>query len=160
MTASDRARIAIEARAFLAETLRAQLADAVSIVLDAVGSSMEPTVPGGSVMTVEPLDGAPLVGELLVFVPEHGVLLACHRVVALDADGRALTQGDRHTAPDGFCDPSRFVGRVRSFTLGGRRYDATDRSQPPPSRYRVTRARVARVLGRARVRFIASRASS
>jgi hypothetical protein len=146
VTATDRARSASSARAFLAETLRAQLADAGSIAFGAVGASMAPTVPGGSVLRVEPLVGAPAVGELLAFVPPEGTLLCCHRVLALDAAGRALTQGDAHAAPDGYCEPSCFVGRVRTFMLGGRTYDAS--AQLRPSAYRVTRARLARALAR------------
>jgi hypothetical protein len=151
VTATDRARSASSARAFLAETLRAQLADAGSIAFDAMGSSMAPSVPGGSVMHVEPLASPPAVGELLAFVPESGALLCCHRVIALDSRGRALTQGDAHAMPDGYCEPICFVGRVRTFTLGGRTYDAA--AQQRPSTYRVARARFGRAIARARARI-------
>lgn len=136
-------------RAVLAGALRAQLALDGALSFEAVGSSMEPTVPGGSVLRVTPLAAPLAVGELVAFVPARGPLVCCHRVVAIDADGRVLTQGDRHRVSDGYAPPEHVVGVVRSFELGGRTYPlAQDRPRPRPSAYRVQRQRVARLIRR------------
>jgi hypothetical protein len=137
------------ARDVLADALREQLARDGALELEATGSSMEPTLPGGSVVRIEPLTGAPAHGELVALVPEGGALLCCHRVVALDERGYVLTQGDRLGAPDGFAAPDRLIGVVRSFTLGGRAYAVGPQlPRPRPSFYRIQRQRLSRALRR------------
>jgi hypothetical protein len=132
--------------------LREQLARDGALELEAVGSSMEPTVPGGSALHIEPLYGAPAVDELVAFVPDRGALVCCHRVVAIDGRGHVLTQGDRHRAADGFARPDQLVGVVRSFELGGRAYAvAPQLPRPRPSKYRMQRQRLVRLLRRMRV---------
>jgi len=70
-------------------------------------------------------------------------------VVALDANGSVLTQGDRHRAPDGFVSPEHIIGVVHSFELGGRTYSvAPSQPRPRPSAYRMQRQRITRVLRR------------
>jgi hypothetical protein len=120
--------------------------------MEAIGSSMEPTVPGGSVLCIEPLRGAPAIDELIVFVPDRGELLCCHRVIARDERGHFLTQGDRHSAPDGFARPDQVVGVVRSFALGGRDYRVgANLPRPRPSAYRMQRQRFVRLMRRLNV---------
>lgn len=112
---------------------------------------MEPTVPGGSVLRVEPIADAPALDELVAFVPDRGALLCCHRVVAIDARGHLLTQGDHHSAPDGFARPDQIIGVVRSFELGGRAYPvAPQQPRPKPSLYRMQRQRLVRFVRRLR----------
>jgi len=140
------------ARELLARALREQIARDGALELVALGSSMEPTVPGGSALHIEPLSGTPAVDELIAFVPDCGVLLCCHRVVAIDDRGRVLTQGDRHRAPDGFARPDQLIGIVRSFELGGRAYAVSPQlPRPRPSKYRMQRERFVCVLRRLRV---------
>jgi hypothetical protein len=143
--------VSSEARALLAESMRSELAKAGAIELEAIGSSMEPTVPGGSVLKVERISGSPAIDELVAFVPDRGALLCCHRVVGLDDAGRVLTRGDRHRSSDGFARPDQIVGVVRSFALGGREYALGPQlPRPRPSRYRAQRQRLARLLRRLR----------
>jgi len=138
------------ARDLLAETLRGQVARQGVLELEAQGSSMEPTVPGGSLLRIEPMTQAPSRGELIAFVPDRGALLCCHRVVAHDG-ARVVTQGDRHGAPDPSAPHDRIIGVVRSFTLGGRAYAlGPDAPRPRPSLYRRQRQRIARALRRLR----------
>lgn len=139
------------ARDHLAYALREQLAREGVLELDATGTSMEPTVPGGSVLRIEALRGAPAIDELIAFVPDRGDLLCCHRVVALDERGQVLTQGDRHQAPDGFARLEQVVGIVRSFALGGRDYRlGPELPRPRPSAFRVQRQRLTRLVRRLR----------
>jgi hypothetical protein len=137
----------------LASVLREHLDREGSIEMEAIGSSMEPTVPGGSLLRIERLTSSPVVDELVAFVPDGGALFVCHRVVAVDDRGQVLTQGDRHPRPDGFSAPGRIVGVVRAFTLGGRLYAVGPAlSRPRPSAYRVQRQRVVRLIRRLRAR--------
>lgn len=139
------------ARDVLASALREQVAREGMIEIEAQGSSMEPTVPGGSVLRIEPLRGAPIVDELVAFVAGRGALLTCHRVVAIDERGQLLTQGDRHRVPDGFVHPDKVIGIARSFKLGGRVYSVGPQlPRPRPSAYRAQRQRLARLLRRLR----------
>jgi hypothetical protein len=136
-------------RDVLAGALREQIAREGALELEAIGSSMEPTLPGGSVVRIEPLTGAPAHGELVALVPEGGALLCCHRVVAFDERGYVLTQGDRTGVPDGYAATDRLIGVVRSFTLGGRAYAVGPLlPRPRPSFYRIQRQRLARALRR------------
>ena len=56
-----------------------------------VGTSMQPTLVAGDVLTFEPLRGAPSVGDVVLFRYGNAVLL--HRIVALDGDN-VTTRGD------------------------------------------------------------------
>lgn len=134
-------------RPVLAGALREQLARDGALELPAIGASMAKAVPGGSTLRVSPLGRAPRVGELIAFVPTDGPLLCCHRAVATRPDGAVLTQGDRHAAPDGWATPDQVIGVVDSFRLGGREYDLTQ-GDAQPSRYRIERQRLSRVLDR------------
>ncbi len=131
----------------LASALREQLAGEGALELPALGASMARAVPGGSTVRVSPLARAPRVGELVAFVPASGPLLCCHRAVATRPDGAVLTQGDRHTAPDGWASADQVIGVVDSFRLGGREYDLTQ-GDARPSRYRIERQRLSRVIDR------------
>lgn len=140
------------AREVLASVLREEIAQQGSIEMEARGSSMEPTVPGGSTLRIEPLRGVPAIGELVAFVSERGALLYCHRVIAVDdRSGQVTTQGDRHAQPDGVARLDQIVGIVRSFSLGGRAYSVSpEMPRPRPSAYRVQRQRLVRLVRRLR----------
>lgn len=64
-----------------------------------VGTSMQPTLVAGDVLTLEPLRGAPSVGDVVLFRYGNDVLL--HRIVALDGD-RVTTRGDNCAASEQF----------------------------------------------------------
>lgn len=99
-----------------------------------MGRSMHPTIPGGSALEVEPLPPSLAVGDLLAFVADHRTAVCCHRVIAVRADGAALTRGDNNGWTDGWIEPERHVGVVRRYRTGGRWYDA--RSGVTPGRVR------------------------
>jgi hypothetical protein len=148
-----RASASLDARKLLAQTLREELASRGALVMEALGSSMEPTVPGGSFLRIEPLRGAPPVDELIAFVPPRGVLVCCHRVVALEHEGCVRTQGDRRTTPDDWIPCDQIVGVVRCFKLGGQTYKLSPGSKRPrPSSYRAQCQRLERLWRRLRAK--------
>jgi hypothetical protein len=81
-----------------------------SVTWRAIGHSMEPTIPPGSVVRVAPCqEGGVRRGEVVACLrPDGG--LALHRVVARDATGRVRTWGDALPRPDDWAP--RVVGRV------------------------------------------------
>lgn len=151
-TLSTESTARTNARGVLAAVMREELTMHGSLEIEARGSSMEPTVPSGSTLRIEPLHGVPAVGELVAFVSEHGAPLYCHRVISVDErDGAVMTQGDHHALPDGLARFDQIVGVVRSFSLGGRAYSlGPELPRPRPSVYRVQRQRVARLMHRLR----------
>ncbi|HEU4404294.1 MAG TPA: S24/S26 family peptidase [Polyangiaceae bacterium] len=86
------------------------LAGGRAVTLRALGHSMEPTIPPGSVVRVEPCAERSLRwGDVAACVrPDGG--LALHRVVARDAAGRVRTWGDAMRRPDDWAP--RVVGKV------------------------------------------------
>lgn len=130
-------------RAALAAALREAVARG-GFSLEAIGSSMEPTVPGGSRLELAPLPVAPEVGALLVFLPADGPHPICHRVVRVQ-DGVMEVAGDRAGQVDHRVSADLAIGVVASFVFGGRRFGPLG---PPPSRYRRIRARAGRRLRR------------
>ncbi len=116
---------------------------------EVLGRSMEPTVPGGSIVEVTPLPTVLELGELLAFVPDTAVAMVVHRVIATQIDGSVLTHGDGSTLEDGWSKPERHIGVVRRYWLGGRAYSAIP-GQPParPSKLRRQLQRAARALRR------------
>ncbi len=81
-----------------------------SVTLHALGHSMEPTIPPGSVVRVAPCGaGGVRRGELAACVrPDGG--LSLHRVIGRDAAGRVRTWGDALPRPDDWAP--RVVGKV------------------------------------------------
>ena len=107
------------------------------------GSSMEPTIPGGSLLEVEPLPEQLCVGDILAWVPGGRAAICCHRVIAVSASGAVLTRGDNRAAPDDCAPPSRHVGVVRRYWVGGRSFGAgLQIRSSTPSKYRRVRQRI------------------
>jgi hypothetical protein len=120
--------------------LREQLRQRRRLAFDTFGGSMAPCLPSGCTAWIEPLDGEPRAGQLLVFVDARRGELWCHRVQCVRGDGAALTRGDARRRDDGWVDAERFVGRLTSYEVGGSTYDAT--SEQHPSAYRRMRHRL------------------
>jgi hypothetical protein len=134
-----------------ADALREHLTRVPAWHFDSTGRSMHPAIPGGSRLAVEPLPPVLALGDLLAFVQSSRAVVCCHRVIALRADGAALTQGDNNRATDGWIEPARHVGVVRRFRTGGRWYHACEGERPTGYRRLRQRADRAarRLLGRA-----------
>lgn len=96
--------------ALLVDALVEALARGRSVTLHALGHSMEPTIPPGSVVRVEPCGDVGLRrGDVAACLrPDGG--LSLHRVVARSADGRVRTWGDAMRRPDMWVP--RVVGKV------------------------------------------------
>lgn len=139
-------------RAAVASMLRDGLTQHGGISIEATGRSMEPTIPGGSLLELEPLPARVAVGDLLVFVHHSGAHLCCHRIVEVTSGGAAMTRGDGSIVHDGWTQPELWVGVVRCFLVGGRRF--VDRGAPDavrPSHYRRVRQRLSGWARRRRV---------
>jgi signal peptidase I len=81
--------------------------------------SMCPTVCVGSLVAVQPLEGAVHPGELVSFRPPGQSAVFTHRVVKVQDNGSFTTKGDAEASPDPWVvPPSDIVGRV-SFTVAG-----------------------------------------
>lgn len=74
------------------------------------GRSMAEALSEGDLLFVEPLDGPPGVGDLVVFTDSGGIRTVVHRVHAVAEDGSLVTKGDANDVPDGERVP---LGRVR-----------------------------------------------
>src|ERR1700722_8135283 len=81
--------------------------------------SMCPTVCVGSLVAIQPLEGALHPGELVSFRPPGQSSTFTHRVIKVEDNGSFTTKGDAEASPDPWVvPPSDVVGRV-SFTVAG-----------------------------------------
>ncbi len=80
------------------------------------GDSMWPSLRAGDVACVEPLEGAPRAGD--VVLARLPTTLVVHRVLRADASGCVL-RGDNSDGEDPVLAPSRVLGRVRRVRRGG-----------------------------------------
>lgn len=96
--------------ALVVDALVEALSGGRAVTLHALGHSMEPTIPPGSVVRVEPCGGRALRwGDVAACLrPDGG--LSLHRVVARDAEGRVRTWGDAMRGPDDWSP--RVLGKV------------------------------------------------
>lgn len=81
---------------------------------------MLPLLRAGDRVTLEPLDGPPRAGDILLILGRAGLMV--HRVarVVPGAEGwRALMRGDASRGPDGLLGPREIVGRVALQETGG-----------------------------------------
>lgn len=86
------------------------------------GTSMQPTIPAGSLLAIRPLTSPPLPGEVVVFVRE-GKLIA-HRLMRRVRLGRRVAwvaQGDNCPLPDPLLSPQQIIGRVYAASHAGQR---------------------------------------
>jgi hypothetical protein len=96
-------------------SLRAQLAGTMlregrTVELPAVGTSMQPLIPPGGVVRVEPARAADVRPGDIVLV-DDGERLVCHRLLYIAA-GRVVTRGDAAPACDLPLPAAAILGRV------------------------------------------------
>lgn len=102
----------------VAALLLASLRQGRRVVMRALGGSMEPAIPSGSRVRIDPCEAA-LAGEIVAIErPDGG--LALHRVVKVFPDGSVLTWGDAMPLPDRF-GRGRPLGRVQLIDTSARR---------------------------------------
>lgn len=66
-----------------------------------LSSSMEPTLPVGSIIYTTPYSGTEQMEEMDIIAYEAGTSLVAHRVLSIDKEkGAAITQGDANKVPD------------------------------------------------------------
>lgn len=120
----------------------------------ALGGSMWPTIPGGTLLELHPpAPTSPELGTLVAVRPGDGRFLI-HRVVGLRPDGAFLLKGDNCPAPDGWFSPDDIVARVTRMDdgAGWREVPRAKAPVPPLSRRALRRlARLAAQLGRGAV---------
>jgi hypothetical protein len=87
------------------------------VTIRARGGSMRPALRDGDVLTVAPLRGPLLVGE--VVAARRGGLLALHRVREVQG-GRVRLCGDACAQDDGFFEPAEVLGRAVAARRGDR----------------------------------------
>jgi signal peptidase I len=90
------------------------------------GSSMQPLVRDGDILSVHPLEGnLPRVADIVLCRVPPGRILV-HRVVRRWRDGQGwqyLLQGDRVAKPDGVFSRTQLLGRVMGIERSGRLFD-------------------------------------
>lgn len=106
----------------LLELIKAILARDVPVRFRAYGSSMEPFIRSGDVITVAPLHKhRPRIGEVVAFIHPENNKLVVHRVVA-KKDDDVFIQGDSdHNFPDGLVPKENLIGSVTRLWREGRK---------------------------------------
>ena len=98
-----------------------------------LSGSMEPTYPTGSLIYVKKVDPASIkVGDPITFVLNEDLVVATHRVVAVDEENqRFTTKGDANNAVDGA--PVHFNNLIGKpvFCIPGLGYLSSWLSEPP-----------------------------
>ena len=94
------------------------LADGVPVRFRALGASMEPAIPGGGEVTVEPLEPAERIVRGAVVLARVGGRLLLHRVVDAEGD-RVLLRGDALRVADPPVPRGDILGIVRSARAPG-----------------------------------------
>ena len=106
----------------LLELIKAILARDVPVRFRALGSSMEPFIKSGDVITVAPLHNHhPRIGQVVAFIHPESNKLVVHRVVA-KKDDDVFIQGDSdHNFPDGLVPKENLIGSVTRLWREGRK---------------------------------------
>lgn len=86
-----------------------------------VTGSMEPTIPTGSLLVLDVVDGSSLqTGDIITFQPPDDPTTITHRIVDVEetADGRLfVTKGDANASPDAWRIPAVQFGTKYRFHL-------------------------------------------
>lgn len=106
----------------LLELMKAILARDVPVRFRAVGSSMEPFIQSGDVITVAPLHKhRPRIGEVVAFIHPENKKLVVHRVVAMKADAFVIQGDSSHHFPDEPVSKENLIGSVTQLWREGRK---------------------------------------
>ena len=101
------------------EVLRTALAKGASLRFAASGSSMDPFIKDGDVVTVAPLPARLVPGDIVAAVSPANGLVIVHRIVSLN-EGEARLKGDNLPAADGTAAGAALLGRVTRVERSGR----------------------------------------
>ena len=85
-----------------------QIAEGMQVKITLVGTSMQPTLCEGDILTLAPLDGHPAVGDVVLFRYQGQHLL--HRIISV-ADGIYTMQGDNCVSTES-CRRDAIVARL------------------------------------------------
>jgi len=101
------------------ELLREAMSRGVSLRFAAAGTSMDPFIKDGDVVTVAPLPARLVPGDIVAAVSPANGLVIVHRIVSLNED-EALLKGDNLSAADGTAAGAAQLGRVARVERDGR----------------------------------------
>jgi hypothetical protein len=101
------------------ELLREAMSRGVSLRFAAAGTSMDPFIKDGDVVTVAPLPSRLSPGDIVAAVSPANGLVIVHRIVRL-SEGEALLKGDNLPAADGTAAGAALLGRVTRVERSGR----------------------------------------
>ena len=106
----------------LLELVKAILTRDMPVRFRALGSSMEPFIKSGDVITVAPLHKHhPRIGEVVAFIHPESNKLVVHRVVAKKDDALFIQGDSSHNFPDGFVSKENLIGSVTHLWREGRK---------------------------------------
>lgn len=102
-----------------AELMEAVLEKNVPFRFTASGSSMEPFIRDGDVLTISPLSLPLRRGDVVPFINPSGKQLMVHRILDVSREGY-LIKGDNNSVPDGRIPAAAIIGRVVRVEHGER----------------------------------------
>jgi hypothetical protein len=102
-----------------AELMGAVLEKNVPFRFTASGSSMDPFIRDGDILTVSPVSLRLHQGDVVPFVNPSSNQLMVHRILGISREGY-LIKGDNNSVPDGRIPAAAIIGRVVRVEHGGR----------------------------------------
>lgn len=125
MTATSRPFIIQQEGALLSNSRLLELARAVTergakFRFYATGGSMAPLIRDGDILTIQPLDGAPGLGDVVAFLCSGHERMAVHRIIGSRKDAY-LVRGDAAGQSDGWVPRSRLLGKIIHIRRGEQR---------------------------------------
>jgi hypothetical protein len=100
------------------------LSEGIGVQFAAQGTSMNPFIRDGDLVTVEPLGPSPVrMGHVVLFRREPRGL-ALHRVIAFATGGGLQIRGDASSGPGESVQETRVLGRATTVTRGHNRVSA------------------------------------
>ncbi|MFZ9886672.1 MAG: S24/S26 family peptidase [Myxococcota bacterium] len=89
-----------------------------AVCMRAAGSSMWPSIPGGTMVELAPRGPAPLLPGAVVAARRDNGAFLIHRVRGVRHDGSVLLQGDNCSRPDGWFEAREICAQVCRIDLG------------------------------------------
>ena len=90
----------------------------------ALGTSMEPTIPGQSWVWVKNITQPPVIGQIALYLNVKEELV-CHRIIAV-MDNHFLLKGDAHKQTGEWVHSEQVIGIAYAFQAGLKRYNLTN----------------------------------
>ncbi len=112
-----------------------------------VSSSMAPTIQAGDRLELGP-PAALTIGTIIVF--RNDTLLICHRITAIDPQGRLSTRGDATQGPGEFVEPGSVIGVVTGVLREGTHisFEKNPSKAPATAQSRSLKSRVRNGIAR------------